>query len=602
MASVMLFQLFIVFIIVNGAASQFHKLVRMNTSMLQTWYDRLPLCMIANATSSNVSYWTTLESCKKDIPHYMFADGFGGLPSSAFANKVRGTCCTEDVAVSDRGFDEVVEGFEDGNAKPVTKLLNELSAKNRSLLFMGDSMNTQVFAAFIDEMNREQSGGIYIGNAFDDRWYSYSTGRYTELGLTKKDMMYILNCGIWTPNNSSGYTNPVFIYNVNMYFFSMAHHEEFMVSRVLLPFLATHEHPSGLVILANIGHHLASERSHGDKTVINTRVGSFLTWLHDLVIVNPKNVVAFRETTPSHFNSPDLDGSYEKWHSSRNAHYDYLDVNNWDRSLYYCREIFNLSNPRVSQTPENMAARDILAAWGNSSLISILPVFEYLAPFYKMKYGHCGGYNRINIIDCVHFCSNSPPMWIPVWFSILNLVKSHKEHPQSTESISWEIRNQWAYAIPIIEALPIGAAAPPRIYIIRNGLKHMVESWLDLQRAMNETLSNSTARTMTTAELNDIPEGVPVKLPKVYPDGTWVRVSVSVLHAWVSLGSNARVENCILNTSNSFIHPFLALIFILYKYLHVIFMHYISLFSTAAALNNKKELWLSWVDQEKYFM
>ena len=67
------------------------------------------------------------------------------LVSSAFANKVRGTCCTEDVPVSERGFDEVVEGFEDGKAtRDMMQVLWDLSARNMALVLVGDSMNAQV--------------------------------------------------------------------------------------------------------------------------------------------------------------------------------------------------------------------------------------------------------------------------------------------------------------------------------------------------------------------------------------------------------------------------------------------------------------------------
>lgn len=186
-----------------------------------------------------------------------------------------------------------------------------------------------------------------------------------------------------------------------------------------------------------------------------------------MLILNRKNIVAFRETSPSHFDSPSLDGSYEKWHGSTRAHYNYLKVfvveiltsnifiicallfrcfvayaqhNDWDDTLYYCRKISNLSNSEVSQTPENLAAEKILRAWGPNSGVGTIRVFKsglsvsvslfsflcikcncffflvrYIAPFYKLKYGHCGGHDRIQIIDCVHYCSNSPPMWAPVW-------------------------------------------------------------------------------------------------------------------------------------------------------------------------------------------
>jgi hypothetical protein len=44
-----------------------------------------------------------------------------------------------------------------------------------------------------------------------------------------------------------------------------------------------------------------------------------------------------------------------------------------------------------------------------------------------MKYGHCGGFSRIDILDCVHFCAFSPTMWFPIWFHLLQIAKSNTE-------------------------------------------------------------------------------------------------------------------------------------------------------------------------------
>jgi hypothetical protein len=83
-------------------------------------------------------------------------------------------------------------------------------------------------------------------------------------------------------------------------------------------------------------------------------------------------------------------GSFEKFKSSKLSQYDYLLPNNWDHTLYYCHSIANISR-YTSNTPENIVARKLLNAWP-SSTVHFLHVFKYLAPFYKMKYGHCGGY------------------------------------------------------------------------------------------------------------------------------------------------------------------------------------------------------------------
>ena len=189
-----------------------------------------------------------------------------------------------------------------------------------------------------------------------------------------------------------------------------------------IPFLSRHEHPAGIAFFANIGHHLAYERSHVQAEVMNLKMSRFVLWLSKIAALNSNNIIAFRETTPSHFDSPDLDGSFEKWRTSPRGKYDYLKRNDWDHSLYYCRNIVNATEPRQN-TPENLSVRKILNAWNNSG-VGILPVFRYFAPFYKMKYGHCGGYSRISVIDCVHLCSYAPPMWFPLWVEMRNLVQS----------------------------------------------------------------------------------------------------------------------------------------------------------------------------------
>ena len=127
-------------------------------------------------------------------------------------------------------------------------------------------------------------------------------------------------------------------------------------------------------------------------------MGEFLTWLHNLGTWNPRNIMFFRETTPSHFDTISEDGFYESWHQSEKAHYDFNKANIWydDTSLYYCRsttmakstnrtnvesELSNLYHAR--NTAENIIASKILKAWGNSSRVQILSAFDYLAPFYR---------------------------------------------------------------------------------------------------------------------------------------------------------------------------------------------------------------------------
>lgn len=341
------------------------ELVKLNDTMLKTYYDDLPICLMRDSTRvHNESFWDVLDGCrKKGFGAARYGDGFYTLPSSAFANKQRGTCCTEDVPIGDRGFDEVVRGYEDGGVNYMVELLELLSATNRSLVLLGDSMNTQVFHAMMEEINRGGYGSMNKHD-FQNRWWSQPDG-YERVGMDSSIVYHVmLDVVLWTKEGM----NPVTLYNMNLYYHNTLIHHETMLLRVLIPFLSTHEHPAGLLILANIGHHLEGERNSREKRVMHSKMSEHITWLHDMTLVNPKNVVAFRETTPSHFNSPDLDGSYEKWHSSPNKDYNFENPNPWDNSLYYCRAIEHLDQPWRSNTPENVAAERILQTWTATSV------------------------------------------------------------------------------------------------------------------------------------------------------------------------------------------------------------------------------------------
>jgi hypothetical protein len=102
--------------------------------------------------------------------------------------------------------------------------------------------------------------------------------------------------------------------------------------------------------------------------------------------------------------------------------------NPWDDEktpspLYHCRTI-NTSTTPAKNTLENLVVADIIKTWGKKrSSIRILHVFKYLAPFYRLKYGFCGGYDRYPVLDCVHFCAWGPTMWIPIWDELLKMVR-----------------------------------------------------------------------------------------------------------------------------------------------------------------------------------
>jgi hypothetical protein len=91
-------------------------------------------------------------------------------------------------------------------------------------------------------------------------------------------------------------------------------------------------------------------------------------------------------------------------------------------------------------------------------------VFEYLAPFYKLKFGNCGYGGRLAILDCVHYAANHPAMWAPVWHGILELLlkgidrkgilvhgnvnsaASSIDSEKGNMAVSWRASTQWAAA------------------------------------------------------------------------------------------------------------------------------------------------------------
>ena len=128
-------------------------IVVLNESLLATWYDSTQVCMLTDRSlPSNFSFWQVLWGCETQLaalpanngskPWHRHNSGFLVLPSSAYSRKARDGCCNSDVHVRDRGFDWVWQGFEDGGAqRQCIELMTELSVHNKSLLFMGDSMN-----------------------------------------------------------------------------------------------------------------------------------------------------------------------------------------------------------------------------------------------------------------------------------------------------------------------------------------------------------------------------------------------------------------------------------------------------------------------------
>jgi hypothetical protein len=418
-------------------------------------------------------------------------DGLCTLPSSTFANRVRGWCCTEDLPFTERGFDMIAEGYDLPLVHPVLDILTELAIRNMSLMFLGDSMNGQLFSAFEQERRREE---VLLGNLnriapldsepTDQLWWARD-GLY---GISRKTLRHLPTRSIWVPPEDSTNGNKVYIYGISSN--DLGSPEDNEIMNAVLPLLSRLEHPGGILFIGNIGHHLANLRSHATPIAMNVKMGHVLEMFDGAARANPLNIFAFRETTPSHFNAPDLSGSFEKWERSTNKIYNFSAPNDWDKTLYWCRAISN-SSSHFSHFRENEAVKLILNFWRDVN-VRFLPTFRYLAPFYKMKYGHCGGYSRIDVLDCVHLCGFSPPMWYPIWFHMLNITKSGKSAPLVVQKSILYMKNN---------------SEPNELYVFQHGLLHKVENEACLENFVGFNKSNSTVQNISIEEFENIPFG-----------------------------------------------------------------------------------------------
>jgi hypothetical protein len=496
---------------------------------MKYWFDPLALCMVTGRTSngasflnSSLTFYQTLTKCRENstklvgspfnlLPSTFCPDGLCTLPSSTFANKVRGWCCTEDLPFTERGFDLVAQGYDKPYAQPILEVLEELSRRNMSLVFLGDSMNGQFFSAFEQERRREEilrgrlNRSVPLDSEPTDRlWWALSGT------VSRKTLRHIPTRSIWTPINSSG--NKVYIYGVSSNDLSSPEDDEIMHS--VLPLLSHSEHPGGIFFIGNIGHHLSGLRNQDNPVAMNVKMSHILEMFAEIGLSNPSNKIAFRETTPAHFNAPDLSGSFEKWERSTNKFYNYSTYNDWDKSLYWCRAISNFSS-RQSNTKENEAVKSILHYWGPN--VFLLPTFRYLAPFYKMKYGHCGGFSRIDVLDCVHLCAFSPTMWFPIWFHVLKIAKSSVQTEQTlgfNRSVSRLYIKNNSY--------------PEELYVLQHGLLRKVENEACLHDFGLEP-NKSRPHFISEYDLENIPRGPPLgermRQKKSYPNNTLLKLT-----------------------------------------------------------------------------
>lgn len=544
------------------------SLVTLNHAQLATWYDSTQMCMMEDRSRPrNSSYWQVLWGCEADLaalpenngtkPWHRHGPGFGVLPSSAYSRKTRDGCCNGDVHVRDRGFDWSFPGFENGTEqRQCIELMTLLSRQNMSVIFMGDSMNNQVYTAFIEECHREGIQGGFDGGQKGALPWVHAPEAH---GLTRRSLDFV-SAVIrfdWAANlrqMDAMYNNSVVIYVIDIWYGRRMVSTERVLMEDMVPLLIRN-HPSGIVILPNIGHHLEGERG-SYHTMIST-VAGFLNWMHELTkLGGGKSLVLFRETTPSHFDSPDHDGSFEKWRWAGGHNFDFTTKNPWDdassQSPYYrCRAI----NSTLSEknTLENLVVREVLTAWAHThkSRLKVLHMFKHLAPFYRLKYGNCGGYDRIPVLDCVHFCAWSPTAWISIWQELVDLVKEFVA--LRTPALVKEEDEAFANYSPFFAVFNLKDVAILRrtsdgaLYLYYHGVRRPSDNMRIIEEEIgvlqNDTANFPLLKNMTEQQLSLIPLGPAVEPPPTLKDNIAIEAHGDQQIYWYKNGTRHAVPN-----------------------------------------------------------
>jgi hypothetical protein len=193
------------------------------------------------------------------------------------------------------------------------------------------------------------------------------------------------------------------------------------------------------------------------------------------------------------------------------------------------------TDPKTKNTLENLVVRDILSAWRetagvkNTSPVKVLHVFRYLSPFYRLKYGFCGGYDRIPVLDCVHYCAWGPTMWVPIWDELHSLLRNWSlslppSDPKAEAAGAAGTAgaagadHQTVYKptfgkMILEEALILNSSTLESYHLFYHGVRHVSLNIHCIEEELG-VLSNSTAfpvvKTITKEQLECIPLGLPV--------------------------------------------------------------------------------------------
>ena len=417
------------------------KLISMNQTMIEKWYGKEGSCML----SARQPIGVLMQTC--NVKHIETLPFGGTLTPLSFQrdNKPFGHCCTSDIPLIERGFSNVIDGFEDPNKNTLFRLLHRLLDTKRSLVFIGDSTTAQMFAALIHESRRQgrDIGIVLPVSAVDD------TARFEEWEDYMVQYSYLNDVYVWHPPTYLSSTGQVvFLYCIRLGVFG---HSERTYNRkeiywsddpiedikaLFVQMIRWHE---ALLVVGNIGLHLGYPSRIKTLDVLTERLHEFLEWFQQLVIygygkenARPPNgslkipasmgglrrtIAVWRELTPVQFDS--TDGSYERWNHEHS-----------NNESYHCKALPKPITNRI----ENQIVSSILRSWTGWK-IEILQTHHLLAPFFRMKSGSCENMeNSGNGVDCVHYCGFNPPMWVPVWDALADIVIRNDEETRDEQN------------------------------------------------------------------------------------------------------------------------------------------------------------------------
>jgi hypothetical protein len=488
--------------IVPAMSSAWASLSTLNSSMLATYYTPDQLCLISNSSGTNTrEEHVILKDCRKELK-YSNGLEFGFSATRPYLDE--GTCCNSEKQLGYRDFDKVYSGMEEANPYPLKDLFENLSDKNQSILFLGDSLAATSTFAMIGEIERMiELGGI---DAVLQGQKVTNINRYDLFWKYAPP-----------PRSDGRLRNPVYLYYIYLEDFKFVDDLGEVktlaacadldrlgkLSRVMS------DHPDGLVMLGNIGAHLKIDRARPDplRRILNQKISQFILWLNDVTIMNPKHKVFWRESFPSHFGS--VDGSHETWKGSQAEQNAYLN-GLADRLHYHCKPLQNTSTEMMhSQVPENGIAKRVLENW-TESRVRLFPVWSYFAPFWNM---HCGTCHLLSKnIDCLHLCAYAPPMWTPIWVQLVEMVSSYPELTPD-EEIEWK-KQKLSFGRTSYERTKDSRVieSDGMYYLVEFGVKRLI---VDGRPAVNillqRTVKDSEIASVSAEELSRFPDVFEVK-------------------------------------------------------------------------------------------